>query len=129
NCIRCGACFNVCPVYRQIGGHAYGSVYAGPIGSVITPLLEQDWDKWGHLPYFSSLCGACSEACPVRIPLHDLLVKLRARKTVSGHTPEIEKRIFQTYRYLFTHEKALRQALRWGARLQRPFVRQERIVG
>lgn len=129
NCIRCGACFNVCPVYRQIGGHAYGSVYAGPIGSVITPLLEQDWDKWGHLPYFSSLCGACSEACPVRIPLHDLLVKLRARKTVSGHAPEIEKRIFQTYRYLFTHEKSLRQALRWGARLQRPFVRRERIVG
>lgn len=129
NCIRCGACFNVCPVYRQIGGHAYGSVYAGPIGSVITPLLEKDWEKWGHLPFFSSLCGACSEGCPVRIPLHDFLVKLRARKTMSGHTPAIEKRIFQGYRYMFTHEKTLRRALSLGARLQRPFVRNNRIVG
>ncbi|MGC7871135.1 LutB/LldF family L-lactate oxidation iron-sulfur protein [Desulfosporosinus sp. SYSU MS00001] len=127
-CIRCGACFNVCPVYRQIGGHAYGSVYAGPIGSVITPLLEKDWEKWGHLPYFSSLCGACTEACPVRIPLHDLLVKLRARKTMTGHTPQIEKRIFQAYRYMFTHEKTLRQALRLGARFQFPFVQHDRIV-
>ena len=129
NCIRCGACFNVCPVYRQIGGHAYGSVYAGPIGSVITPLLEQDWKKWGHLPYFSSLCGACTEACPVHIPLHDLLVKLRMRKTQSGHTPQVEQQIFKAYRYFFTHEKTLRRALRIGAYLQRPFVRSHRITG
>ena len=129
NCIRCGACFNVCPVYRQIGGHAYGSVYAGPIGSVITPLLEKDWDKWGHLPFFSSLCGACSEACPVHIPLHDLLVKLRVRKTLSGHIPPVEQKIFRAYRYLFTHEKTLRRMIRLGARLQHPFVRNGRIVG
>ena len=129
NCIRCGACFNVCPVYRQIGGHAYGSVYSGPIGSVITPLLEKDWEKWGHLPFFSSLCGACSEACPVHIPLHDLLVKLRARKTSSGHTPQIEQQIFKAYRYFFTHEKTLRRALRLGSRLQFPFVRNGRITG
>ncbi|KJR47968.1 putative L-lactate dehydrogenase, Iron-sulfur cluster-binding subunit YkgF [Desulfosporosinus sp. I2] len=129
NCIRCGACFNVCPVYRQIGGHAYGSVYSGPIGSVITPLLEKNWEKWGHLPFFSSLCGACSEACPVHIPLHDLLVKLRARKTISGHTPQIEQQIFKAYRYFFTHEKTLRRALRLGSRLQFPFVRNGRITG
>lgn len=128
-CIRCGSCFNVCPVYRQIGGHAYQSVYAGPIGAVITPLLEKDWEKWGHLPYFSSLCGACSEACPVRIPLHELLVKLRARKTLAGHTPAIERQIFRGYSYLFTNEKRLRRVLRLGARLQFPFVRQNRIVG
>ncbi|TGE31160.1 LutB/LldF family L-lactate oxidation iron-sulfur protein [Desulfosporosinus sp. Sb-LF] len=128
NCIRCGACFNVCPVYRQIGGHAYGSVYSGPIGAVITPLLEKDWETWGHLPYFSSLCGACSEACPVRIPLHDLLVKLRERKTTTGHTPKVEQQIFRAYRYLFTHEKTLRSALRLGTHLQRPFVRNNRIV-
>ena len=127
-CIRCGACFNVCPVYRQIGGHAYGSVYAGPIGSVITPLLEKDWDKWGHLPYFSSLCGACSEACPVRIPLHDLLVKLREQKTRLGHTPRVEKQIFRGYRFLFTHEKSLRKLLRIGSALQHPLVRKNRIV-
>ena len=129
NCIRCGACFNVCPVYRQIGGHAYGSVYSGPIGSVITPLLEKNWEKWGHLPFFSSLCGACSEACPVHIPLHDLLVKLRARKTLSGHTPQIEQQIFKAYRYFFTHERTLRRALRLGSRLQFPFVRNGRITG
>lgn len=129
NCIRCGACFNVCPVYRQIGGHAYGSVYAGPIGSVITPLLEKDWEQWGHLPFFSSLCGACTEACPVHIPLHDLLVKLRARKTTSGHTPAVEQKIFRAYRYLFTHEKTLRRMIQLGARFQRPFVRNGRIVG
>ncbi|HBW38573.1 LutB/LldF family L-lactate oxidation iron-sulfur protein [Desulfosporosinus sp. BICA1-9] len=129
NCIRCGACFNVCPVYRQIGGHAYGSVYSGPIGSVITPLLEKDWEKWGHLPFFSSLCGACSEACPVHIPLHDLLVNLRARKTLSGHTPQIEQQIFKAFRYFFTHEKTLRRALRLGSRLQWPFVRNGRISG
>lgn len=127
-CIRCGACFNVCPVYRQIGGHAYGSVYAGPIGAVITPLLENDWETWGHLPYFSSLCGACSEACPVRIPLHDLLVKLRERKTVTGHTPKIEQQIFRAYRFFFTHEKSLRNVLRLGAHLQRPLVRNGRIA-
>ena len=129
NCIRCGSCYNVCPVYRQIGGHAYGSVYSGPIGSVITPLLENNWKKWGHLPFFSSLCGACSEACPVHIPLHDLLVKLRARKTISGHTPKIEQKIFRFYRYFFTHEKALRRVLRMGAHLQRPFVKNNRITG
>jgi iron-sulfur cluster-binding protein len=129
NCIRCGACFNVCPVYRQIGGHAYGSVYAGPIGSVITPLLEKDWDQWGHLPFFSSLCGACSEACPVRIPLHDLLVKLRVRKTISGHTPQMEQKIFRAYRYLFTHERSLRRMIRLGARFQHLFVRNGRIAG
>ncbi len=127
NCIRCGACFNVCPVYRQIGGHAYGSVYAGPIGAVITPLLENDWYKWGHLPFFSSLCGACSEACPVRMPLHDLLVKLRARKVVGGHTPKIEHQIFKAYRFFFTHEKTLRRALRLGSSMQWPLVRNGRI--
>lgn len=127
NCIRCGACFNVCPVYRQIGGHAYGSVYAGPIGAVITPLLENDWYKWGHLPFFSSLCGACSEACPVRLPLHDLLVKLRDRKVLGGHTPKIEHQIFKTYRFFFTHEETLRRALRLGSSLQWPLVRNGRI--
>ncbi|GAB6155159.1 LutB/LldF family L-lactate oxidation iron-sulfur protein [Desulfosporosinus burensis] len=128
NCIRCGACFNVCPVYRQIGGHAYGSVYSGPIGSVITPLLEKDWEKWGHLPFFSTLCGACSEACPVHIPLHDLLVHHRARKTHSGHTPKMEQKIFRLYRYFFTREKTLRRALSLGSHLQWPFVRNGRIT-
>jgi L-lactate dehydrogenase complex protein LldF len=76
-CIRCGACLNVCPVYGEIGGYAYGAVYPGPIGAVLTPNLDglNDDNRW--LPHASSLCGACQEACPVRIPLPDYLLKLR----------------------------------------------------
>lgn len=79
HCIRCGACLNVCPVYRQVGGHAYDSVYSGPIGAVLTPLLKPDDPAARELPEASSLCGACTEICPVRIPLHDLLLQLRHR--------------------------------------------------
>ena len=79
HCIRCGACLNVCPVYRQVGGHAYDSVYSGPIGAVLTPLLKPADPAARELPEASSLCGACTEICPVRIPLHDLLLHLRHR--------------------------------------------------
>jgi L-lactate dehydrogenase complex protein LldF len=75
NCIRCGACLNACPVYRQIGGHAYGDVYSGPIGAVIVPLLQDGAEELSHA---SSLCGACWKACPVAIPLHELLLEGRA---------------------------------------------------
>jgi L-lactate dehydrogenase complex protein LldF len=77
-CIRCAACLNVCPVYRNIGGHAYGSVYSGPIGAVLTPLLN-GLEEWKELPYASSLCMACYEACPMGIHLHDHLLNLRRR--------------------------------------------------
>jgi L-lactate dehydrogenase complex protein LldF len=79
-CIRCGACLNVCPVYRQASGHAYRSVYPGPVGAVLSPLLmgERFPDK-ADLPKASSLCGACNEVCPVNIPIPDLLLRLRAR--------------------------------------------------
>ncbi len=76
HCIRCAACINVCPIYRHIGGHSYGSIYPGPIGAVLSPLLG-GYDHFKELPYASSLCAACTEACPVKIPLHDLLVKHR----------------------------------------------------
>lgn len=72
-CIRCGACLNVCPVFRNIGGHTYNSTYGGPIGSVIMPHLK-GLKEYGHLSQASSLCGACSEVCPVGIPLHELLL-------------------------------------------------------
>jgi L-lactate dehydrogenase complex protein LldF len=75
-CIRCAACVNVCPVYRHVGGQAYGSIYSGPIGAVISPLLG-GYDDYKELPYASTLCGACTEACPVKIPLHQLLHKHR----------------------------------------------------
>ena len=75
-CIRCGACLNACPIYRNVGGHAYGGVYAGPIGAVLTPLYD-GLAANHHLPHASSLCGACQAACPVKIQIPDLLIKLR----------------------------------------------------
>ena len=75
-CIRCAACVNACPVYRHIGGHSYGSIYSGPIGAVLSPLLG-GYDDYKELPYASTLCGACTEVCPVKIPLHELLHKHR----------------------------------------------------
>src|SRR5436190_8672804 len=87
-CIRCGACLNACPVYQQIGGHAYGSVYPGPIGAVITPQLI-GLRKAAKLPYASSLCGACREVCPVKIDIPELLLHLRGQIT---ERPESEVR-------------------------------------
>jgi L-lactate dehydrogenase complex protein LldF len=75
-CIRCGACLNACPIYRSVGGHAYGGVYAGPIGAVLTPLYD-GLAANHHLPHASSLCGACQAACPVKIQIPDMLIKLR----------------------------------------------------
>ncbi|MCA6607778.1 LutB/LldF family L-lactate oxidation iron-sulfur protein [Bacillus safensis] len=75
-CIRCAACINVCPVYRHVGGHSYGSIYPGPIGAVLSPLLG-GYDDYQELPFASSLCAACTDACPVKIPLHELLIKHR----------------------------------------------------
>ncbi len=81
-CIRCGACLNACPVYREIGGHAYGATaYNGPIGAVITPLLAENMQSAGELPFASSLCGACRDVCPVKIDLPRLLVDLRSDLT------------------------------------------------
>src|SRR5438552_10561443 len=85
-CIRCGACLNACPVYQQIGGHAYGSVYPGPIGAVITPQLF-GLSKAKQLPYASSLCGACREVCPVKIDIPALLLHLRS-EIAEGSTRE-----------------------------------------
>jgi len=79
HCIRCGACLNVCPVFRHVGGHAYGSVYGGPIGAVLAPLLDGS-GRWDDLPNASSLCGACTDVCPVKIPLHEHLVELRHQR-------------------------------------------------
>jgi len=84
-CIRCGACMNVCPVYRQASGHAYRSVYPGPVGAVLTPLLAgKNFPVYADLPKASSLCGACNEVCPVDIPIPDLLLRLRDRGKREG---------------------------------------------
>lgn len=88
-CIRCGACLNACPVYKNIGGHAYESTYSGPIGAVITPQLKE-MGEWKHLSYASSLCGNCTEVCAVKINLHELLLENRheAVKEGSAHWGE-----------------------------------------
>ena len=82
-CIRCGACLNACPVYKNIGGHAYGTTYSGPIGSVITPHLS-GMNEFKHLSYASSLCSNCTQVCPLRINLHELLLENRHESVVEG---------------------------------------------
>src|SRR5665647_309814 len=89
-CIRCGACLNVCPVYKNIGGHSYGTTYSGPIGSVITPNL-QGLEEYKHLSYASSLCGACTEVCAVKINLHELLLDNRHESVKEGLASFSEK--------------------------------------
>jgi L-lactate dehydrogenase complex protein LldF len=86
-CIRCSACLNVCPVYERVGGHAYGSVYPGPIGAILTPQLR-GIERAGSLPYASSLCGACADVCPVKIEIPEVLVHLRGK--VVEHKPALD---------------------------------------
>lgn len=95
HCIRCGACLNVCPIYRNVGGHAYGTTYSGPIGSVITPHLR-GLQNWKHLSYASSLCGACTETCPVRINLHHHLLHNR-RNAMRQKPALLEKLAFRMF--------------------------------
>jgi L-lactate dehydrogenase complex protein LldF len=85
-CIRCGACLNVCPIYKNIGGYTYNTTYSGPIGSVITPFFK-GFENYNHLSFACTVCGACTEACPVKIPLHDLLLlnrKISVEQNQSG---------------------------------------------
>ena len=89
-CIRCGACLNACPVYKNIGGHTYGTPYSGPIGSVITPHLKE-MGEWKHLSYASSLCGNCTEVCAVKINLHELLLENRSEAVDEGHSVYAER--------------------------------------
>lgn len=121
-CIRCGSCLNVCPVYRQTGGHAYGSTYSGPIGAVITPLLKGD-EEARDLPYASSLCAACSEACPVGIPLHDLLLKLRNRQVNEGLADRAESLMFKGFEQAMGSPLAYRAGAKAGRVVQKPVVR------
>jgi len=90
NCIRCGACLNGCPIYKSIGGHAYGTTYSGPIGSIITPHFR-GMDEFKHLSSASSLCGKCTEVCPVKIDLHKMLLYNRSLSVSSGSTSKMER--------------------------------------
>mgnify|MGYP001551913092 FL=1 len=96
-CIRCGACLNACPVYKNIGGHSYGTTYTGPIGSVITPNMK-GLEEYKHLSFASSLCGACTEECPVKINLHELLLANRNESVEQGMTTFSEKMAWKIWK-------------------------------
>ena len=96
-CIRCGACLNACPVYKNIGGHAYGATYSGPIGSVITPNL-QGMEDYKHLSYASSLCGACTQVCSVKINLHELLLENRYESVKEGLSSFSERMAWKAWK-------------------------------
>lgn len=103
-CIRCGACLNACPVYKNIGGHSYGTTYSGPIGSVITPHLKE-LGEWKHLSYASSLCGNCTEVCAVKINLHELLLENRHEAVEEGFSTFSERMAWKAWRQGMLHRK------------------------
>ncbi len=128
NCIRCGACLNACPVFRNIGGHAYGWVYPGPIGSVLSPLY-QGMDKYGELCYATTLCGACAAACPVKIPLHDMLYALRNDKVELEHKGELAENIaYKGWSATFASMSRYRFSVRVARRFQIPLVKAGKIA-
>jgi len=108
-CIRCGACLNACPVYKNIGGHSYASAYSGPIGSVITPHLK-GMGEWKHLSYASSLCGNCTEVCAVRINLHELLLENRHEAVESGSNSFTEKMAWRMWKQGMLRRKWMNMA-------------------
>ncbi|PYN68281.1 MAG: iron-sulfur cluster-binding protein [Candidatus Rokuibacteriota bacterium] len=121
-CLRCGACLNVCPVYRQIGGHAYGHTYPGPIGILLTAMLNGP-GAVKDLAHASSLCGACADACPVRIDIPRMLIELRREVDEKRIAPWTERIVFKAFGWLLTRPALYRLAASVGRLLQRPFVR------
>ncbi|HYJ38239.1 MAG TPA: LutB/LldF family L-lactate oxidation iron-sulfur protein [Chitinophagaceae bacterium] len=105
-CIRCGACLNACPVYKNIGGHVYGTTYSGPIGAVITPHLKE-MDEWKHLSYASSLCGNCTEVCAVKINLHELLLENRKESVDEGNAAFVEKVAWKLWKRAMLNRKLM----------------------
>jgi len=115
-CIRCGACMNHCPVYQKIGGHAYGWVYPGPMGSVLTPSYV-GLDKAIDLPHAATLCGQCQVVCPVKIPLPELLRKLRERQVDRGLRPWTERAALMAWGWAARNPSLYRAGSRLAARL------------
>jgi L-lactate dehydrogenase complex protein LldF len=107
-CIRCGSCLNACPIYKNIGGHAYDTTYSGPIGSVITPHLRGMHD-YKHLSYASSLCGNCTEVCPVKINLHELLLENRKEAVELGEASFAEKFAWKVWKQTSMNRKLMNQ--------------------
>src|SRR5437870_8539152 len=128
NCLRCGACLNVCPVYRQIGGHAYGYTYPGPIGILLTAMLEGPGSV-KDLAHASSLCGACADACPVRIDIPRMLIELRREVREKQIAPWVERVAFKVLARLLMRPALYRVAAKAGRLLQRPFARDGGMSG
>ncbi len=125
-CIRCGACLNNCPVYTHLGGHAYGWVYPGPIGSLVTPSFA-GLREFADLPHASSLCGACRDVCPVRIDIPRMLVALRARQVEQGVRPFAENAIFKITSFVLCRPRVYSLAAKTGRLAQIPFMRKGRL--
>jgi L-lactate dehydrogenase complex protein LldF len=131
-CLRCGACLNICPVYQKLGGHTYGWVYSGPIGSVITPLMIGLY-RARALPYASTLCGACRDICPVKIDIPHMLLKLREQLTEHNNkrfmNPGywLERFFIYVWASAMKGEKRYRLASRIGRRIQTPFQKDHKI--
>jgi L-lactate dehydrogenase complex protein LldF len=126
-CIRCSACLNVCPVYTRTGGHAYGSVYPGPIGAILTPQLRGVGEA-PTLPYASTLCGACYEVCPVKIDIPRVLVHLRSRVVAEGASATGERAAMRALAWTFAGERRYRRAQQLGRAGGRPFARRGQIA-
>ncbi|MDP0164379.1 LutB/LldF family L-lactate oxidation iron-sulfur protein [Glaesserella parasuis] len=121
-CIRCGACLNTCPAYRQIGGHGYGSIYPGPIGSVISPLLG-GYEEFKELPYACSLCTACNSVCPVKIPLAQLILKHREHIAQNGMTPAAERLSIFGFNFANSHPTLWKVGVNIGAKVAGKFIK------
>ena len=127
-CIRCGACMNHCPVYQSVGGHAYGWVYPGPMGAVLTPAYL-GVDKALDLPQASTFCGACSSVCPVKIPLPDLLRKLRERQVQGGMRPWYEMLGLRVWGWLALHPRLYALGTAIGIRYMRSVRNSDQMIG
>ena len=125
-CIRCSACLNVCPVYSRVGGHAYESVYPGPIGAILTPQLE-GIESAGSLPYASSLCGACEDVCPVKIEIPRLLTHLRARERAEASPLDPEKLAMRGLYRAFASREGYERAQKLARAGSRPLARNGKL--
>lgn len=127
HCIRCAACLNVCPVYRHVGGHAYGSIYPGPIGAVLTPLLD-GYEDHQELPYASTLCAACTEVCPVKIPLHEQLIRHREIIVEKNKTPKMEKLAMKGFAKWASTPAAYKLSAQFARSALKPWTKNETIT-
>jgi len=127
SCLRCGACLNVCPVYRSIGGHAYGYTYPGPIGILLTAMLNGPGSV-KDLAHASSLCGACADACPVRIDIPRMLIELRKEVDEKRIAPWTERMVFRAFAWLLGRPALFRLTAPIARLMQRPFARGGRIT-